>query len=79
MIKEWKQIDGFKDYEISNHGEVRSLERTKTYKSGRTVFFTEKIKKLREHPKNGFVMTDLIDDKGKRRTVYLYYVQELER
>ena len=67
---EWKQIDGFSDYEISNHGDVRSKERTKLYKSGRTVFFTEKMKKLREHPKNGFIMTDLIDNLGKRRTVY---------
>lgn len=70
MIKEWKEIKGFSDYEISNHGEVRSKERKKVYKSGRTVFFAEKLKKLRVHPKNGFIMTDLIDDKGIRRTVY---------
>lgn len=70
MIKEWKQIKGFSDYEISTYGEVRSKERMKTYKSGRTVFFTEKIKKTRKHPKNGFIMTDLIDDNGSRRTVY---------
>lgn len=70
MIKEWKKIEGFSDYEISNFGDVRSKERSKVYKSGRTVFFTEKTKKLREHPKNKFIMTDLIDDKGKRRTVY---------
>jgi predicted RNase H-like nuclease len=29
-----------------------------------------KVKSLRKHPKNDFMMTDLIDDKGKRRTVY---------
>ncbi len=67
---EWKQIKGFSDYEISNHGEIRSKQRTKTYKSGRIILYNEKIKKLRVHPKNKFIMTDLIDDKGKRRTVY---------
>ena len=70
MPKQWKQIDGFSEYEISDHGDIRSKERTKTYKSGRIVFFNEKLKKLREHPINKFIMTDLIDDKGKRRTVY---------
>jgi hypothetical protein len=29
-----------------------------------------KEKLLRKHPANGFLMTDLIDDRGKRRTVY---------
>jgi hypothetical protein len=70
MMKEWKPIEGFSDYEISSHGDIKSKERSKIYKSGRTVFFLEKLKKLREHPENGFIMTDLVDDKGKRRTVY---------
>lgn len=66
----WKNMLGFKDYQISSFGRIRSVERTKKYKSGRTVRLKSKIKKLREHPKNQFLMTDLIDDKGKRRTVY---------
>ncbi|MDD2982233.1 MAG: NUMOD4 domain-containing protein [Crocinitomicaceae bacterium] len=70
MKGEWRPIVGFSDYEISSEGEIKSKERSKIYKSGRTVFFLEKLKKLRKHPKNGFVMTDLVDDKGKRRTVY---------
>lgn len=70
MSKEWKTIPGYSDYEISNAGEIRSIERTKKYKSGRIIELKSKTKKLRKHPINGFLMTDLIDDKGKRNTVY---------
>lgn len=66
----WKKIPGFTDYEISSHGRIRSVERIKHYKSGRTVRLKSKVKRLRMHPKNHFLMTDLIDDKGKRKTVY---------
>ncbi len=70
MSTEWKTIPGYSDYEISNAGEIRSIERTKKYKSGRVIELKSKTKKLRKHPVNGFLMTDLIDDKGKRNTVY---------
>ena len=33
-----------------------------------------KEKLLRKHPANGFLMTDLIDDRGKRKTVYPHKV-----
>lgn len=70
MSTEWKKIPGYSDYEVSNTGEIRSIERTKKYKSGRVIELKAKNKKLRKHPVNGFLMTDLIDDKGKRNTVY---------
>jgi hypothetical protein len=70
MQEVWKNIPGFKEYEISSQGRIRSIERTKTYKSGRTVRLKSKIKRLRKHPNNQFGMTDLIDDHGKRKTVY---------
>tara|TARA_B100000508_G_scaffold137355_1_gene131556 strand:- start:69493 stop:70095 length:603 start_codon:yes stop_codon:yes gene_type:complete len=70
MEEKWKEIPGFKDYQISNTGKIRSKERVKKYKSGRVVNLKSKIKRLRKHPKNEFLMTDLIDNKGKRRTVY---------
>lgn len=66
----WRAIPGFTDYEISDRGEIRSVQRTKTYRSGRKMSLTGKQKLLRKHPANGFLMTDLIDDRGKRRTVY---------
>jgi hypothetical protein len=66
----WRKIPGFSDYEVSDSGEIRSLERTRVYKSGRIMSLKEKPKKLRKHPQNGFMMTDLIDDLGNRKTVY---------
>ncbi|MDG1841152.1 MAG: NUMOD4 domain-containing protein [Crocinitomicaceae bacterium] len=66
----WKKIQGYSYYEVSNLGEIKSLSREKKFKNGRIVQFESKIKKLRKHPKNGFLMTDLIDDNGKRKTIY---------
>jgi hypothetical protein len=70
MEEIWKTIKGFTDYEVSNLGRIRSKERKKKYKSGRELHFTSKIKQQRPHPSNNFVMTDLVDDKGNRKTVY---------
>lgn len=70
MTQIWTIIPGFTDYEISNDGKIRSLDRTKIYRSGRKMQLAGKDKLLRSHPANGFLMTDLIDNRGKRRTVY---------
>lgn len=74
MMENWKPIPGYKDYEVSETGEIRSVDRIKKFKSGRTVSLSGKSKVLRKHPDNGFLMTDLIDDKGVRRTVYPHKV-----
>lgn len=70
MAEDWKIIPGFSDYEISENGKIRSQDRVKSYRSGRKMNLVGKEKLLRKHPANGFLMTDLIDDRGKRRTVY---------
>lgn len=70
MEKIWKEIPGFTDYEVSADGEIRSKSRVKKYKSGRMMNLKSKEKKQRPHPTNNFMMTDLVDDKGKRKTVY---------
>jgi hypothetical protein len=70
MNEIWKTIPGFSDYEVSNLGRIRSKDRKKKYKSGRELNFKSKVKQQRPHPVNKFIMTDLVDDKGKRRTVY---------
>lgn len=49
MKGEWRPIVGFSDYEISSEGEIKSKERSKIYKSGRTVFF-RKTEKITETP-----------------------------
>lgn len=36
MEEEWKPIPGYEGYEVSNHGRVRSLDRTVQLKDGRT-------------------------------------------
>ena len=68
----WKQISGYSDYEISSLGNIKSLTRIKVFKNGRRVHFDSKLKKLRIHPGNGFLMTDLINDSGIRKTVEWY-------
>lgn len=70
MTEEWKSISGFANYEVSTKGRIRSIKRIKKFKNGRLVQFESKIKLIRKHPKNGFLMTDLISDEGKRKTVY---------
>jgi len=70
VMEEWKLIPGYSDYDVSSLGNIRSKERTKVFKNGRTMNFENKMKMLRKHPVNGFFMTDLIDDNGKRKTVY---------
>jgi len=69
-MEQWKTIPRFSDYEISDLGNIRSKDRIKKYKNGRSIHYNSKEKLLREHPDNGFLMTDLIDDKGIRKTVY---------
>ncbi len=70
MPQDWKLIPGFTDYEVSDDGKIRSRDRVKIYRSGRKMNLSGKEKLLRKHPANGFLMTDLIDDRGNRRTVY---------
>lgn len=66
----WKVIPGFSNYEVSTTGRIRSLDRIKSFKNGRIMHYLGKLKNLRRHPKNNFIMADLIDDFGKRKTVY---------
>jgi hypothetical protein len=69
-MRQWQSIPDFSDYEVSNDGFIRSIERTKVFKNGRKMRFDSKNKQLRRHPSNGFLMTDLINNKGIRKTVY---------
>lgn len=56
----FKPIQGFSKYQVSNLGNIISFAGSK---KGRPM-------KQRIHPQQGYYMLDLIDDEGKRRTVY---------
>lgn len=45
----WKKIKGFKDYEVSNFGKIRSLDRVVVFKNGRKQFYKGKILKQNKH------------------------------
>ena len=69
-MRQLQSIPHFSDYEVSDDGFIRSIERIKVFKNGRKMRFESKNKQLRRHPSNGFLMTDLVNDKGIRKTVY---------
>ena len=69
-METWISVKGFADYLVSDEGSIKSIERIKIFKNGRKMKFESKVKQLRKHPSNGFLMTDLINDLGKRKTVY---------
>lgn len=73
-MQNWSKIPGFSDYLVSDNGQIKSIDRLKTFKNGRKMKFESKQKQLRRHPSNGFLMTDLINDKGIRKTVYPHKV-----
>jgi hypothetical protein len=52
--EQWKSIEGFENYEISNYGRVKSLGRLSHISIGTEHYFNEKILKLhftRQHNK----------------------------
>lgn len=62
MIQEWKDIEGFEGlYQVSNLGNIKSLERTVIRKNGRPYFAKEK--ECRCHPDgSGYLMAFLSKD-----------------
>jgi hypothetical protein len=56
----FKPMIGFSKYMVSNFGRIISYAGSQK----------GKIMKQRVHPQQGYHMLDLIDDEGKRRTVY---------
>lgn len=67
----WKPIDGFKNYEVSNKGQIRSKDR-KTWHNGsqKHMKIKGKIMKQRWNKSCKCYFMDLINDEGKRKTVY---------
>ena len=67
----WKAIDGFSNYEVSNSGKVRSKDRKTWHKGSKTYMKIKgKVMKQRWNKTCKCYFLDLIDDDGKRKTVY---------
>lgn len=67
----WKPLDGFRHYEISNKGKIRRKGR-ETWHSGaqKKIMLKERIMKQRWNKTCKCYFLDLLDDTGKRKTVY---------
>ena len=67
----WKPIKNFSKYEVSNTGKVRRKSR-KSWHSGskKEITLKEKVMKQRWNKTCKCYFMDLLDDQGKRKTVY---------
>jgi len=67
----WKEIQGFSCYEISNKGSIRRKSR-KTWHSGskKEITLKERAMKQRWNKNCKCYFLDLLNDEGKRKTVY---------
>lgn len=64
----WKKIDEFENYEVSNLGRVKSLQRW----SGKKFYKREQIMKLYQNKKNGYIYVSLSkDNKAKNIRVHI--------
>lgn len=67
----WKTIKGFSNYEVSNTGKIRSKDR-KTWHKGSKTYMNIKAREMKQRWNKlcKCYFMDLINDDGKRRTVY---------
>ncbi|PIB37149.1 hypothetical protein BFP72_17915 [Reichenbachiella sp. 5M10] len=67
----WKTIEGFSNYEVSNQGTIRRKAR-KTWHSGskKDILLKERIMRQRWNKSCKCFFLDLLNDEGKRKTVY---------
>ncbi|MFT4738174.1 MAG: hypothetical protein ACI8QD_002456 [Cyclobacteriaceae bacterium] len=69
--QQWEPIPGFKNYLVSNKGKIRSVTRKVWHKGSKTnMTLKGKLMKQRWNKTCKCFFLDLIDDEGKRRTVY---------
>ncbi len=67
----WKSIEGFDNYEISNQGDIRSRDRKSWHKGSKTYMKIKgKVMKQRWNKACKCYFLDLINNEGKRKTVY---------
>ncbi|MEQ8530472.1 MAG: NUMOD4 domain-containing protein, partial [Imperialibacter sp.] len=67
----WKPIDEFSNYEVSNRGRIRSKDRETFHRGSQTMMKVKgKVMKQRWNKSCKCFFLDLLNDDGKRRTVY---------
>ena len=67
----WEAIPGFKNYQISNRGKIKSVTRKVWHRGSKTnMTLRGKMMRQRWNKTCKCYFLDLIDDEGKRRTVY---------
>ena len=67
----WESIPGFKNYQISSRGKIKSVTRKVWHKGSKTnMNLRGRMMRQRWNKTCKCYFLDLIDDGGKRRTVY---------
>lgn len=67
----WKPVEGFAHYLVSNKGQIKRKERRiENNKTGRKITLKEKVMKQRWNKNCKCFFLDLLNDEGKRKTVY---------
>ena len=67
----WESIPGFKNYLVSNRGKIKSVTRKVWHKGSKTnMTLKGKMMRQRWNKTCKCYFLDLIDNEGKRRTVY---------
>lgn len=67
----WKNIDDFSNYEVSNRGRIRSKDRQTFHRGSKTMMKVKgKVMKQRWNKACKCYFLDLLNDDGRRRTVY---------
>jgi hypothetical protein len=69
--EKWGEIPGFKNYLISNRGKIKSVTRKVWHKGSKTnMTLKGRMMRQRWNKTCKCYFLDLIDDEGRRRTVY---------
>ena len=74
MIEEWKQIEEFENYEVSNYGQIRVKEYIKFQKhySGKMSRYVHKSKVLKPRVSNSGYLTVCLWKNGRGKTVRIH-------
>lgn len=72
QVEEWRDIPGYQGiYEVSDHGRVRSLDRTVAYSNGQVRRYKGKVLALTPNARTGHLMVGLSKN-GKPSTHYVH-------